>query len=171
MNKRKKILIAGLLLLQMILIPASIILPYTSDWRFDSLTGPVSITVLTLLLVILIWSRRIVEVKNRGRYLLAQLISSLFILGPTLWLYGLAHDAALQQLRLNFLLFENGGVGKYPALVDNYFTNHWNIHPGLSPSSVVYIYLLVVLVPAIGCYTHYLSKKHYKGIKKKELFQ
>lgn len=167
---------------QTLLIPIAILGPfYTGQVHFVynqvptiSSRNPVFFAVIaTLLVTIFLWAPRLKGQRKRGYYLLTQLLASLTILSPTLWLYGIMHRAAEQQYQHDVLtsMQLGGNGGGFPLYPCDWFCGHQVLSLGISPSTVILLWLFFVLVPAIGCYQHFLSKKRISGIKKIDLFQ
>lgn len=167
---------------QTLLIPIAILGPfYTGQVHIlynqvptISSRNPVFFAVIaTLLVTIFLWAPRLKGQRKRGNYLLTQLLASLAILSPTLWLYGIMHQAAEQQYQHDVLtsMQLGGNGGGFPLYPCDWFCGHQTLSLGISPSTVILLWLFFVLVPAIGCYQHFLSKHRISGIKKDELFR
>jgi len=170
-------------ILQTLMIPVIILGPmflsageiYSTDsfqysvWK--ALTLLIPLLALPAFITIIVWSPLIKQARKRGVFLITQLLLSLLILSPTLWLYGLAKDAYQQQMTLNYLAQIHHGAGLYPMTFSNYFTQHWNLGPGISTATVICLSLVLIFVPAIGCYKYFLSSKRVLGMKHSKIFQ
>lgn len=149
----------AIVLLQVLSVPLAIttalFLPSFSD-KFILL----GISLVFLLIGGYYFGKKKVNIKDRGPYLLVQLIASLFFSIPMVWAYAINHASYAETVRNCYDNLSNG--------CDINFLS--NLQGDLSPSSVIYILILYIGVPSVACYSYYFSKKRLYGQKIDKLF-
>jgi hypothetical protein len=149
----------AIILLQVLSVPlavtAALFIPSISD-RFVLL----GISLVFLLIGGYYFGKKKVNIKDRGPYLLVQLIASLYISIPMVWLYAISHASYAETVRTCYDNLNNGCNITYISATQG----------DLSPSTVIYVLILYIGVPSVACYSYYFSKKRLYGQKIDKLF-